>query len=66
MDFQPHPHPPKLQSKHGLCGFKDSEREAEKKQAEAVQLEQKMDEMEKVMKELEQRYVCVYLILCVC
>lgn len=30
-----------------------------------MQLEQKMDEMEKVMKELEQRYVCVYLILCV-
>ncbi|KAM7000540.1 RUN and FYVE domain-containing protein 1 [Tautogolabrus adspersus] len=33
----------------------DSQREAEKKQAEAVQLEQKMDEMEKAMKELEQR-----------
>lgn len=34
----------------------DSEREAEKKQAKAVQLEQKMDEMEKVMMELEERY----------
>lgn len=37
--------------------FKDSEREAEKKHAEASQLEQKMDEMEKSMQELEQRYV---------
>ncbi|GLD62027.1 RUN and FYVE domain-containing protein 1 isoform X2, partial [Lates japonicus] len=33
----------------------DSEREAEKKQAEAVQLEQKMNDMEKAMMELEQR-----------
>lgn len=37
--------------------LKDSQREAEKKQAEAVQLEQKMNDMEKVMMELEQRYV---------
>lgn len=36
--------------------LQDSEREAEKKQAKAVQLEQKMDEMEKVMMELEERY----------
>uniref|UniRef100_A0A8D3DT10 RUN and FYVE domain containing 1 n=1 Tax=Scophthalmus maximus TaxID=52904 RepID=A0A8D3DT10_SCOMX len=35
----------------------DSEREAEKKQTEAAQLEQRMNEMEKVMMELEQRYV---------
>ncbi|KAA8589102.1 hypothetical protein FQN60_010447 [Etheostoma spectabile] len=35
--------------------LKDSEREAEKRQAEAAQLEQKMDEMEKAMIELEQR-----------
>uniref|UniRef100_A0A7N8WRC0 RUN and FYVE domain containing 1 n=1 Tax=Mastacembelus armatus TaxID=205130 RepID=A0A7N8WRC0_9TELE len=35
----------------------DSKREAEKKQAQAVQLEQKMNEMEKAMMELEQRYV---------
>ncbi|KAM4554549.1 RUN and FYVE domain-containing protein 1 [Odontesthes bonariensis] len=33
----------------------DSERQAEKKQAEAVQLEQRMNEMEKAMMELEQR-----------
>lgn len=41
--------------------LKDSEREAEKKQAEAMQLEKKMDEMEKVMMELEQRYIlCIF------
>ncbi|CAI5651703.1 RUN and FYVE domain-containing protein 1 [Oreochromis niloticus] len=33
----------------------DSDRQAEKKQAEAVQLEQRMNEMENTMKELEQR-----------
>lgn len=44
--------------------LKDSEREAEKKQAEAVQLEQKMDEMEKAMMEMEQRYV-LSMFLCV-
>uniref|UniRef100_A0A3Q3IXR6 RUN and FYVE domain containing 1 n=1 Tax=Monopterus albus TaxID=43700 RepID=A0A3Q3IXR6_MONAL len=33
----------------------DSEREAEKKQAQAVQLEKKMNEMEKTMTEIEQR-----------
>lgn len=44
--------------------FKDSEREAERKQAEAVQLEQKMDEMEKAMVELEQRYV-LCMLLCI-
>ncbi|XP_029298279.1 RUN and FYVE domain-containing protein 1 [Cottoperca gobio] len=33
----------------------DSRREADKKQAEAAQLEEKMDEMEKAMMELEQR-----------
>ncbi len=44
--------------------LKDSEREAEKKQAEAVQLEQKMEEMERAMKELEQRSV-LYMCLCV-
>lgn len=38
--------------------LKDSKREAEKKQAEAVKLEQKMNEMEKAMMELEQR--CVF------
>lgn len=37
----------------------DSDRQAEKKQAEAVQLEQRMNEMENTMKELEQRYACL-------
>lgn len=41
--------------------LKDFECEAEKKQAEAVQLELKMNEMEKVMKNLEQRSV-----MCTC
>jgi len=36
---------------------KESERQAEKKQAEAVQLEQRMNEMEKAMMDLEQRFV---------
>lgn len=39
--------------------LKDFEQQADKKQAEAVQLEEKMNQMEKAMKELEQRYVCV-------
>lgn len=37
--------------------LQESEQEAEKKQAKAVQLEQKMEEMEKGMMELEQRCV---------
>lgn len=35
---------------------KDSQRQAEKKQAEAEQLEKRINEMEKAMVELEQRY----------
>lgn len=34
----------------------DSEQEAERKEEKAVQLEQKMNDMEKVITELEQRY----------
>lgn len=34
----------------------DSEQEAERKEAKAVQLEQRMNDMEKVIMELEQRY----------
>lgn len=43
-----------------MWSLKDSHREAEKKQAEAVKIEQKMNEMEKAMKELELRWEFVY------
>lgn len=49
-------HSDKRRINTACLALQDSEREAEKKQAKAVQLEQKMDEMEKVMMELEERY----------
>lgn len=48
-----------LSSKTNVA-LKDSERAAEKKQAEAVKLEQKMDVMGKTMEELELRCVFVH------
>lgn len=43
----------------------NSEQEAERKQTEAVQLEQRMKEMEKAMLELEHRYDFCACVLCV-
>lgn len=46
---------------YNFCSpLKESERQAEKKEAEALQLEQRMKDMEKAMEELEQRYPNVH------